>query len=222
MTSCHLDSLMAKMYKALNHKQLDLDGWMFAEITAINNHPRQGRGRALLTHGHALVWSEVHKYASAVEYQLRDSRTWSCALGAKPVEVKLIDLDDMGHPAWWAYYFAKAPHQVKNRREFPDTEERSGVRVQLHDTTKGYRPELAIVLAEVLSHIPLTAMVRSIGNGKYPLARARGKLSIWHKTRCKMSKLGVLDWFDLDKFWKRTKRSRRKIYKRPIIHGPEF
>lgn len=217
-----LDGLFRKMYKAFNHKELDLHGLMFAEISAINNYPQHGHGRAVHTHGHALLWSTKHKTASAVAYYVSQSRMWSCALGAKPIVVKRIDPDDMGSAAWWAYYFTKAPHKVKRLREHKDASAPGGMRIELQDTSKGYPAELAVILMQILSYIPLTGMIRSIGDGKYSLARAKSKLAIWHKVRCKKRKDEIVEDFDIDRFWKFLKQTRRVKYARPIILGPEM
>ena len=106
-----------------------------------------------------------------------------------------------------SYYLFKPPFDVKmlEQRE-------RGPRFK--STLKGYRPEFAVRLLELLSQLDLRELVRSSCGGKHIRKEWCRRLNFWHRSRAEWSD-GKLPGYYFDEFWDRYRvKRKRKIYNR--------
>lgn len=213
-------------------RKVDLDGLFVVEVQAVTSWPRGGKGRTLLAHVHILGWKQKASPNNSAEYIKRElgwekkrrNIPWTSRLGADPIHVRHLT-EQLGCPSYWAAYLLKAPHDAKNL--VPPKEDELGKfpapKARMMSTTKGYRPELAMRIFELMAQIPLSSVVSGTGSGATMLGRCRTLLALWDKERMARWAEDGKEWvgpFDERAFWKRTHRRRRAKYRRFFIDGP--
>lgn len=204
-----LKRLKGKTYKAI--REIGLDGVACVEINPLPNHPQRGKGGSLLSHVHVLGFTERPFDLPSARKKLAASRSWSCGFGAKPTHIHEIT-DRIGNPAFWAAYDSKGPHEAKNHYVQDDGS------VKLISTEKGYRDNVALRLAEGLSHIARGDLFFSIGEGKEMREEVMRRVVRWHKKRWSDQK--PIKDFLTRKLWKRVwKKGRTKGYRSWSIIG---
>jgi len=185
-------------------RSCDLDGLYILETQGLGNHPRNGEGRTIMVHAHAITWSTARFDAARVERELSRSDAWRSGVGAPPVIIKPVG-NEPGELAYIAYYLFKAPYDVKMLEKGPHGD-------RLRPTEKGYRPEFAVRLVELLSQLGLTELVRAIGRGKAIRTQWLRRLTNWHRSREKWVE-GRLPPFYFDSFWDRYRvKKKQKTY----------
>lgn len=162
ITEINIDQIKVAVASELRRKKLS--GVIIVEVDGITNYPQEGKGRALTFHAHVIAWSSNEIDEKSWERELKTDPRWRTTFGAKPLVVKRLTPDtiaDRTNIAMVAAYMFKAPHDAKNR--VPRKKKPGEFR--LMQTTKGYQPNLALRIAEVLSQIPMRDMVMGVGDG---------------------------------------------------------
>ncbi|GAB5351626.1 hypothetical protein [Qipengyuania sp. 483] len=177
-----------------------LDGIFVIEFQGLGNHPRAGKGRTIMTHSHALTWTNTQFDAEQVEIRLNRNNTSCSNLEAKPVRIMEVD-DKDGELAYLAYYLFKPPYDVKmlEKRKRGDC---------LVSREKGYRPEFATRLLELLSQLELKELVRGCGSGKELRKHCWRRLTYWNRSRAEWEP-GSLPLYYFGDLWD-VYRSKRK------------
>jgi len=201
----NLKALHNKVYRAL--KALEVHAVAVIEDHPLINYPGGGKGRSLLWHAHAILWTDNPIDPNDAVATLTKSGAWTCALGAPPIDIVPI-VDDVEHIKRVAHYLLKPPHSAKNR--MPSTK-RPG-EFLLMDTTAGYRNGLALRVLEGLSQIELMDLVFGVGDGKKIRQDLRGHMTRWHRQR-PLEDTMLDGTFDVWDWWFRMRRDRgRKLY----------
>lgn len=160
-----------------------------------------------MTHTHAVSWTRKILDLPKIEAELNANGLWHNDLGARPVRVTQVS-DKPGELAYLAYYLFKPPYDVKmleDRQRGP----------RLKSTEKGYKPEFAARLLEMLTQIELGELVRSSGEGKLVRREWHRRLSHWHRSREKWAN-GNLPSFYFDEFWDRYRNKKKKKEYQPF------
>jgi hypothetical protein len=198
-----------KFLRSLTDKTLrtfGLDGIYVVESQGLGNHPRKGEGRTIMTHVHAVTWSSNPPDSSEVERELNGDSAWHNDLGADPVRVKVVE----GAPDeldYLAYYLFKPPYDAKmiEARARGD---------RLKSTEKGYKPEFAARLLELLTQLDIRELVRASGEGKFVRKEWQRRLTYWHRSRERWAE-GKLPAYYFDDFWDRYRVKKKKRTYRP-------
>lgn len=161
------------------------------------NHPGKGLGRQMSVDGHAIVFTDNPWDHKAAQRSFNNSPHWNCTLGAKPVDIRPINRDELERVA---HYLFKPCHAAKNVVPHPKKPDR----VKLLDTRKGYRPDLALRTAECLSQLELTSLFSGINGGKALRQALREQLNKWHAARPEPVKVAAD--FDIWRFWLDVRR----------------
>jgi hypothetical protein len=169
-----LKRLKGKAYKEV--QELGLNGLLWIDIDPLPNYPQGGKGGTFMFHVHALAFTDRDFDLAAARQKLKKSRSWSCDLKAEPTDITEIT-PRMGTPAWWAGYGAKPPYRAKRRKLRPDGTAR------LRWTDTGYRPQIAMRLAEGLAQLALLDTLFAVGEGKELREDIRRDLTAWHRRR---------------------------------------
>lgn len=200
--------LLLRRLKGKADKQiraLGLNAIICIDVNPMPNHPRNGQGGSFLFHVHCLCFSDKPIDVRKARSAMASSRSWSCKLGAKPTHIVEIKAE-MGDPCWWAAYDSKAAHEAKNL-----VVKKEDGAVKLMSTEEGYRPNLAMRLAEGLSQIALRDTFFSVGEAKDLREEVFRRVTRWHRTRWPDER--PVQSFDEERFWRRWwKRSRVKDY----------
>ncbi|GGD59268.1 hypothetical protein GRI62_00860 [Erythrobacter arachoides] len=190
-------------------RNLGLAGIYVVEVQGLGNHSLEGEGRMIMVHIHAITWSVDPPDLVMVERELNASKHWHNGLGADPVCVDEV-IDAKADLKYLAYYLFKPPFDVKmmeNRQRGP----------RLKSTLKGYRPEFAVRLLELLSQFDLRELVRASGDGKLIRTEWCRRLNYWHRSREQWAD-GKLPAYYFDDFWDRYRvKKKRKTYHRYAI-----
>lgn len=201
--------LLIRRLKGKADKQmraLNLNAIVRIDVNPLPNHPRMGRGGSFLFHVHCLCFTDQPFDVKKARSSMASSRSWSCKLGAKPTHIVEIK-PDMGDPCWWAAYDSKAAHEAKNLVVSKD----DGA-VKLMSTEQGYRPNLAMRLAEGLSQMALRDTMFSVGEAKDLREEVMRRVMRWHRKRWPDQR--PVKAFDEEHFWRRWwRRSRVKGYR---------
>lgn len=184
-----------KAYRAL--KSVGLNAIVVIEVHPLMNFPDDGKGRLLMFHAHFIAWADERIDPDITAAVIQASGAWSNALGADPVHIKEIG-DTSVDLAKVAYYLLKPPHSAKNR--MPD-HKRPG-KFLLMDTTKGYRPELAVRVLEGISQVDFAETIFGVNEGSEVRQGLRKAAMGWHRNRLRAG--AILDsavdlwrmWFD--------------------------
>ncbi|MDC0886221.1 hypothetical protein OAS19_00305 [Altererythrobacter sp.] len=185
-------------------RDLKLNSIGVIESQGLGNHPREGNGRTIMTHPHAISWSANDMDYAKVAKALNEKGPWRNELGADPVRVKPVR-EGKGELEYLAYYLFKPPYDVKmlENRQRGD---------RLKSTEKGYKPEFAARLLEMLSQLELKELVRASGEGKIVRRNWNRRLTNWHRSREEWTS-GKLPAFYFDDFWDRYRmRKKKKLY----------
>lgn len=183
---------------------LHLDGVHVTEVQGLGNHPRKGAGRTIMAHGHGVYWSSDPSDLAAVERTLNESDSWSNELGAAPIRIKPV-IDAPGQLEQLGYYLFKPPYDVKMIESRARGE-------RLKSTEKGYKPEFAARLLELLTQLDIRELLRTSGDGKYVRREWQRRLTNWHRSRERWAD-GKLPAYYFDDFWDRYRvKKKRRIY----------
>ncbi len=199
-----LKFIRSSVDKAL--RQYQLSGIYVVEVQGLGNHPAKGDGRTIMVHAHAITWSPGLFDAASAENELNSSEAWSNDLGAAPVIIKPIE-DRPDELDYMAFYLFKPPHDVKMKENRKRGE-------RLRSTEKGYRPEFAARMLELLSQIELKEIVRSSLEGKAIRSLWQRRLASWNRSREKWTE-GKLPLNYYDSLWERYRgKKKQKAYSR--------
>lgn len=190
-------------------RKLGLDGIYVVESQGIGNYPREGKGRTIMTHAHVIEWSTDPLDVAQVERELNEDSAWHNDLDADPVRVKVIT-DAPGELDYMAYYLFKPPYDVK----MVEARARGD---RLKSTEKGYKPEFAARLLELMTQLHISELVRAVGEGKLVRKEWQRRLTNWHRSRERWAD-GKLPGYYFDDFWDRYRgKKRKKAYNRYTI-----
>lgn len=195
----NVGALKRKVDKAT--RDMDLDAVGAIEVQAILNYPQKGHGRTLMFHAHAIGWTDKRFDHKAAAKRLNKKRSWNNAFGAKPIVIQPVT-DLPGNIERLSHYILKVPHDVKNRRLKAGTTNR----YQLMQTTKGYRPELALRIVEGLSQIGIAQAIFGVGDGKLISRALRKRLLEWHHRRTANGTVLPED-FDVAGLWRDLRKT---------------
>lgn len=182
-------------------RKAGLDGIYVVEVQGLGNEPRNGKGRTLMTHSHALTWSIDKPDLSSLEAKLNRSKEWENGLGAPPVRVEAV-ADGLEHLKYLSYYLFKPPFDVKMAEE-----RKNGKR--LKGTIKGYRPEFAARTLELLSQLEIGSIVGACGEGKSIRQEWSRRLRNWHRSREKWAP-GKWPAYHFDDLWDRYRQKKKR------------
>ena len=189
-------------------RQYGLSSFSVIEMQGIGNHPAEGRGRTIMVHGHACVWSDQsfdHKQAMG---DLNSSSAWANELNDTPVHIKPIQAR-AGDLAYVAGYLLKPPYDVKMMED-----RKNGIR--LKSVEKGYKPEFAVRILEGMSQLELFSLVRSTSEGAELRKNWQRRLTYWHKSRTQWQNDKVIA-VDLSDFWSRIRTKKKRVSYLPYI-----
>lgn len=178
-----------------------LDGVYVIEVQGLGNYPAKGNGRLIMVHVHALTWSVKPLNFEAVEDELNSGSMWKNSLGALPVRVKPVT-DADGELEYLSYYLFKPPYDAKMVEKRKRGE-------RLKSTEKGYKPEFAARMLELLSQLEITELVRSSCEGKFIRREWQRRLINWHRSRERWSG-GKLPNYYFDDLWDRYRTKKKK------------
>lgn len=188
---------------------LQLSGIYVIEVQGLGNYPRKGDGRTIMVHVHAITWSNDPPDLGMIEGQLNESDQWRNDMGAVPVRIKPIT-DSPGELDYMAYYLFKPPYDVKMLENRMRGE-------RLKSTEKGYKPEFAARMLELLSQLDITQLVRASCDGKFIRKDWQRRLTNWHRSREAWAD-GKLPAYYFDDLWDRYRvKKKKKTYSRYII-----
>jgi hypothetical protein len=198
-TIVDLKEIMSKAGRAL--RSLGVNAVAVLEVHPLANYPGGGAGRTLMFHVHAIGWAGDTFDAKEAEQILIAGGAWMSGLGAPAVKIQPItsDAEDLEEVS---RYILKAPHSAKNRMP----RKKDPTRFRLMDTIKGYRPEFAFRVLEVLSQIEMLTVVVGVGDGKRIRQDFRKGMADWHRKRAVDSNL-LPGEFDIWHFWLRLRES---------------
>lgn len=192
-TLLDVSNILKKAGRAL--RTIGLHAVAVLEVHPLANYPGGGAGRTLLFHVHAIGWADRPFDPEEAELTLQAGGAWSNPLGAPPVKIKAI-AQEAGNLDEVSRYCLKAPHAAKNRRP----SKKDPTRFRLLNTLRGYRPEFAFRVLEVLSQIEMLDIVIGVGEGKRLRQDFRKAMTEWHKSRVVSGKF-LPGEFDIWHFW---------------------
>ena len=195
---------MSTFFQKVNRaiRRLGLPGLVVGEIAPLMNFPQGGKGRTLMLHSHALLWSDVPFDPVEAERQLNGNGSWHCEFGAQPVDIERIGRKKEDLERVIAYMF-KPPHCAKNLR----ADKASDGRMKMVDTTEGYRPELALRMLEGLSQVDFFDVVYGVNHGTKLRQGLRERLREWHRQRASDGWI-VAENFDFWACWAELRREK--------------
>ena len=166
------------------------------EVQACCNRNHEDGGKTHCWHLHAVCWSDGPIVEQTVRKRLE--KVFGEFVGEMPA-IHLQPLKSAPEDLTrFAYYATKAPGKSKTVYVSKD-----GTRTNMHESEKGDRYIRYARLFEILSHIPLTALVLAGGNGQFILGRAILSLKRWHEGRAKSSQfrrvVDVADYWDVNR-----------------------
>lgn len=185
-----------------------LDGWVGVVEVQAESKAKRGKGRDILPHAHLLIWTRDPAFSfDQLELDLQASPRLNCATG--PETALITGKDDVTArlSIWnWIWYFFKAPAFAKNPV------------LRRNGSTRYYgasiRPNLAVRLIEVLSHMRMDELIMGSGEGKAIAVQLRKTIRAATKEgdkRCHES--------DIALFWTRNRRRAGKdAYSPPVIN----
>jgi hypothetical protein len=182
-------------------RRLKLPSFSVAELQGLGNHPRQGSGRTIMAHVHAITWSTRPFDCRAIKEGYNSATVWRNSLGADPVHVRPITFTD-GDLSHVAYYMLKPPYDVKMLEE-----RKNGI--CLKSTEKGYKPEFAMRILEGLSQLEILTIVRSTYDGVKLRTEWQRRLTYWHKSRIAWSNKKLPEVAH-EEFWGRIRSKKRR------------
>ena len=186
----------------------DLNSLTVIEFQGLGNHPGQGAGRTIMTHGHSITWSSASLDYQKVEKQLNDSEHWKSDLGSVPIRIKPITNADR-ELRYMAYYLFKPPYDVK----MVETRTRGD---RLKSTEKGYKPDFAARMLELESQLDIRELVRASGDGKYIKSEWLRRLTNLNRSR-EAWVPGVLPQYYFDDFWARYRVKKKRKHYEPFV-----
>jgi hypothetical protein len=192
-------------------RNYDLSGIYVVEAQGLGNRPAKGEqeGRTIMVHVHAITWSAGGFDMAAAENELNSNDAWQNGMGALPVRIKPIR-QEPGELAYMAYYLFKPPYDAKMMGQ-----RKRGERMK--STEKGYRPEFAARLLELLSQLELKELVRASGGGTAIRKQWLRRLTNWHRSRERWVE-GRLPPYYFDSLWDRYRgKKKQKAYSRFLI-----
>ena len=182
-------------------RRLKLPSFSVAELQGLGNHPRQGSGRTIMAHVHAITWSTRPLDCKGIMEGYNSTTVWRNSLGADPVNVRPITFTD-GDLSHVAYYMLKPPYDVKMLEE-----RKNGI--CLKSTEKGYKPEFAMRIFEGLSQLEISTIVRSTYDGVKLRTEWQRRLTYWHKSRIEWSNKKLVVVAN-EEFWGRIRSKKRR------------
>ncbi len=206
-----------KIHNCLS-RDCKLDFVAAIECQGLTNWPQNSKGRTLLVHVHALVWFDPRRVKGLTANTERGlegfikSRAWFSNFDAKPVSAVKIT-ENRGSPAWFAAYLFKSPHSAKRRVKIVDPDSDSlfdEFKLKPVTSDEGYRPEFAMRIFELRSHLKLSELVVAGGAGAAMKRRCFTRLRAWQQNRRWLRK--PMKHFNLDAFRRQIKRNRRRHY----------
>lgn len=202
-----------KPFQALIDKTLrkwSLHGISVIEMQGVGNFPGKGEGRQIMLHAHVIAWTEGMFDPKAAMEGANDGPTWTNALGAKPVDIRLVTRGE-GHLEYVSYYAFKPPYDVKM------VEERV-VGPRMKSTEAGYRPDFAFRLLEIMCQLDINHLVRAVGNGVAVRREWQRRLAFWHRSRQRWSGTPSYSPWEIEAYWDRYRlRKKKKVYARPVF-----
>ena len=131
----------------------------------------------------------------------------------------------MGCPSYWIAYLMKMPKDAKNLvpRKPKESSSYFTPTARFRSTLKGYRPEAAFRLFELLAQMPLSSIAHGRGAGVTMIGRAKVRLRLWDKKRQAVwleEEVKGVEPFNERAFWKRMRGKRRSEFKPFLIDGP--
>lgn len=188
-----IDSLLAK--EKLNMLYV-------IEVQGLGNHSYSGEGRLIMLHAHGVQWTDQPFDLDAMVRRWNGNGKWVNQINATPIHIKPIGpaLADLRRVA---NYMFKPPFDVKM------AEQRLGG-LRLKASSKGYRPEFAARMLELLCQLELLELVRHAGDGKSLRADLARRLKHWHKSREKWEP-GKLTRYHFDELWDRFRVKKKKV-----------
>lgn len=189
-----LAALKRKVDKAI--RTLGLSGTVMMEVQPLTNYSVEGRGRTLMVNAHALCWGSVsrRKFRKALQ-DLNASRSWQNHFGAAPILPRELKWG-LAEPLRITSYIAKMPHDAVYRAPVGNGEFR------FRPTLSGYPGNLALRIAEGLSHYTIYDAVFGVNDGKIIRKHWKQRLEAWHRERIAAGKVHK---FDVSKFWRRLR-----------------
>lgn len=218
-----ISPIKKKVHNSLSRK-LGVDFVAVLECQGLTNWPQKAKGRTLLVHVHALLWFDRRKPPQGlintevgVEQEIK-SPSWGSKFDVKPVKATRIT-PKRGVPAWWMAYLFKSPHAAKRRVMVPNPDSRSlfeDYKLASVRSEDGYRPEFALRIFELRSHLKLLELVVAGGAGAAMKRRCLTRLGFWQKHREYVRP--PMKHFNLEAFRRQLKRRRRRTYHEFFVH----
>lgn len=212
-----LSALKKKVHNSFK-KKLGVEGLAVIECQGLTNWPQQARGRTLLIHVHALIWFDTRRMPSGLTnteggiINALPSRTWSSAFGARPISATRIT-KERGNPAFWAAYIMKCPHKAKRRKPLSKKHPNDWCEYKLTPVSReeGYRPEFALRIYELRTHLGLFDPIVGVGDGAVMKRRCETRIRHWNK-KIRRYRRPAMRIFNLTAFRRRIKKTRQKYY----------
>lgn len=200
-----LAALKRKVDKAM--RAMGVSGIVMVEVQPLTNFPAGGQGRTLMVNAHALCWGKVSRRKFRKAHQaLNASRSWRNQFGAEPIVPRELKVG-LAEPLRIAAYVAKMPHDAVYLAPVGHG------KFRFRPTLVGYPDNLALRIAEGLSHYTIYDAVFSVGNGKTVRKHWKQRLEAWHKERLAAEKVHK---FDVTKFWRRVHADARASFYSPF------
>jgi len=219
-----LSRLRGKAFRAM--KSIGLDGFYAVEVQALTNWSFNGTGTSLLAHIHMVGWRAKSKEPmtiAAMKHALngggtRSNAAWTSVLGARPVVITKLDAK-YGCPSYAAAYALKLPHDAKKREP-----KKAPGKFRLRSIMNGYRPIMAMRIHELFSQMHFGSNVGGVGDGAGMIKRCKDKAvrGAIRRREAYRSTGKVVDAFDEQAFWARTRRRRKPAYKPIFIDGSKI
>ncbi|UZK70483.1 hypothetical protein OKW76_05415 [Sphingomonas sp. S1-29] len=194
---CRSDFLMAKARRAI--AKLNLSAVLATDVCAIMNYSNDGAGRTLSFHIHGIAWGSSEKKIKKGVKKLNSSGAWVCKFGAVPIKITKIN-DSKADMFRASLYCIKLPCSAKNLRK----KRTDDGKTMFMDTIKGYRPELALRMAEGLSQIDFISTIAGTKGGAGIRQEIRQELNEWKKAKSIAAEKKPVD-FDVWAFWARLR-----------------
>lgn len=215
-----LRRLRGKAFRAM--QALGLDGFYVIEVQALTNWSLVGKGGSLLAHVHAVSWRS-HDMPPMTIMEMKDTligdgtrsnAAWTSALGARTVIITELDAQ-YGCPSYAAAYALKLPHDAKMRKPRKESD-----KFRLKSIIQGYRPNVAMRIQELFSHMLFGSNVGGVGEGAGIIKRCKDKAMRWAARRQEAYRIEgkSVEPFDEQALWSRTRRRGKPEHKPPFIH----
>jgi hypothetical protein len=216
-----LRRLRGKAFRAM--QSIGLDGFHTVEVQALTNWSFNGTGTSLLAHVHMVGWSAEGQEPLTIADMTdvlcgdgtRSNAAWTSVLGARPVVITKLDAK-YGCPSYAAAYALKLPHDAKKREP-----KKAPGKFRLRSIMNGYRPIMAMRIHELNSLMLFGSHVGGVGDGAGMIKRCKDKAVRGATRRREAFRANgkVVDAFDEQAFWARTRRRRKPKYKPIFIDG---